>query len=81
MFIHWNVDTQLGIVISHSLVGASPDYVERYISELPKTFYPKDFDAERLVILAKNAGMKYIMFTTKHHAGFCMWDTKTTDFG
>lgn len=81
MFIHWNVDTQLGIVISHSLVGASPDYVERYISELPKTFYPKDFDAERLVILARNAGMKYIMFTTKHHAGFCMWDTKTTDFG
>ncbi|MCK8494238.1 alpha-L-fucosidase [Spirosoma sp. RP8] len=81
MFIHWNVDTQLGVVISHSLVGASPDYVERYISELPKTFYPKDWDPERLVILAKNAGMKYIMFTTKHHAGFCMWDTKTTDFG
>ncbi|GAB3569078.1 hypothetical protein GCM10027578_22860 [Spirosoma luteolum] len=81
MFIHWNVDTQLGVVISHSLVGASPDYVDRYINELPKTFYPKDWDPERLVILAKNAGMKYIMFTTKHHAGFCMWDTKTTDFG
>jgi alpha-L-fucosidase len=81
MFIHWNVDTQLGVVISHSLVGASPDYVERYISELPKTFDPKDWDAERMVMLAKNAGMKYIMFTTKHHAGFCMWDTKTTDFG
>jgi alpha-L-fucosidase len=81
MFIHWNVDTQLGVVISHSLVGASPDYIERYISELPKTFNPKDWDPERLVILAKNAGMRYIMFTTKHHAGFCMWDTKTTDFG
>ncbi|QKZ13489.1 alpha-L-fucosidase [Spirosoma sp. KUDC1026] len=81
MFIHWNVDTQLGVVISHSLVGASPDYIERYISELPKTFDPKDWDPERLVILAKNAGMQYIMFTTKHHAGFCMWDTKTTDFG
>jgi alpha-L-fucosidase len=81
MFIHWNVDTQLGVVISHSLVGASPDYIERYISELPKTFDPKDWDPERLVILAKNAGMRYIMFTTKHHAGFCMWDTKTTDFG
>jgi len=80
MFIHWNVDTQLGVVISHSLVGAAPDYVERYVNELPKTFYPKDWDAERLVMMAKNAGMKYIMFTTKHHAGFCMWDTKTTDF-
>jgi alpha-L-fucosidase len=81
MFIHWNVDTQLGLVISHSLVGASPEYIDRYINELPKTFNPKDWDPERLVILAKNAGMKYIMFTTKHHAGFCMWDTKTTDFG
>lgn len=80
MFIHWNVDTQLGVVISHSLVGASPDYVERYIKELPQTFDPKQWDAEKTVMLAKNAGMKYIMFTTKHHAGFCMWDTKTTDF-
>ncbi len=81
MFIHWNVDTQLGVVISHSLVGASPDYVDRYIKELPQTFNPTDWDPERIAILAKNAGMKYIMFTTKHHAGFCMWDTKTTDFG
>jgi alpha-L-fucosidase len=80
MFIHWNVDTQLGVVISHSLVGASPDYIERYIQELPQTFHPTEWDPERIAILAKNAGMKYIMFTTKHHAGFCMWDTKTTDF-
>ncbi|MDJ1499821.1 alpha-L-fucosidase [Xanthocytophaga agilis] len=80
MFIHWNMDVQLGLVISHSLVGASEDYIERYIHELPQTFNPTDWNAERMVIMAKNAGMKYIMFTTKHHAGFCMWDTKTTDF-
>ncbi len=80
MFIHWGIDTQLGTVISHSLVGASDDYIDRYISQLPKTFNPTDWDADKIAILAKNAGMKYIVFTAKHHSGFCFWDTKTTDF-
>ncbi len=80
MFIHFSVDAPLGIVISHSLVGASADYVNRYFTELPKTFNPARFDPDEIATLAKLAGMKYIMFTTKHHSGFCMWDTKTTDF-
>ena len=80
MFIHWGIDSQLGIVISHSLVGASEDYVNRYFNELPKTFDPTDFDPYKIAKQAKLAGMKYIVFTTKHHSGFCMWDTKTTDF-
>lgn len=80
MFVHFAMDSQLGSVISHSMVGASEDYLERFINELPKTFNPKRFDAEELAILAKLAGMKYIVFGTKHHSGFCMWDTKTTDF-
>ena len=80
MFIHWNIDAQLGTVISHSLVGASPDYVDRYINELPKTFNPVDWNAMKIVSLAKNAGMKYLVFTAKHHNGFCFWDTKTTEF-
>lgn len=80
LFIHFSVDAQLGIVISHSLVGASDDYVNRYFNELPKTFYPSRFDPVEIATLAKLAGMKYIMFTTKHHSGFCMWDTKTTGF-
>jgi alpha-L-fucosidase len=80
LFIHFSVDAQLGIVISHSLVGASDDYVNRFFNELPKTFNPTKFDATTIASLAKLAGMKYIMFTTKHHSGFCMWDTKTTDF-
>ncbi len=80
MFIHWNVDVQLGTVISHTLVGSSEDYAEKYINELPATFNPMDWNPEKIVILAKNAGMKYIVFTTKHHSGFCFWDTKTTDF-
>jgi alpha-L-fucosidase len=80
LFIHFSVDAQLGIVISHSLVGASDDYVERYFSELPKTFNPSKFNPYEIAVLAKLAGMKYIVFTTKHHSGFCMWDTKTTSF-
>ena len=80
MFIHWSVDVQLGTVISHSLAGASEDYIDKYITELPQTFNPTDWDPERIVILAKNAGMKYVVFTTKHHSGFCWWPTKTTNF-
>ncbi|WP_205508982.1 alpha-L-fucosidase [Longitalea arenae] len=80
LFIHFSLDAQLGIVISHSLVGASTDYVNRYFNELPKTFDPSRFDPGAIAALAKLAGMQYIMFTTKHHSGFCMWDTKTTTF-
>src|SRR6202451_287823 len=36
LFIHWSVDSQLGVVISHSLVGASPEYTDRFFNELPK---------------------------------------------
>lgn len=80
MFIHWGVDCQLGIVISHSLVGASDDYINKYITDLPQRFNPMDWNPEKVVILAKNCGMKYIVLTAKHHSGFCLWDTKTTNF-
>ncbi|MCM4156911.1 alpha-L-fucosidase [Gramella sp. AN32] len=80
IFIHWSLDSQLGSVISHSLVGASDDYVEKYFNELPKTFYPDKFDADEWARLFKVAGAEYVVFTAKHHNGFCMWDTKTTNF-
>lgn len=78
MFIHWGVDVALGSVISHSLAGASPDYVKRYYEVLPRYFNPAKFDPARWAAVAKLAGMKYVVFTTKHHSGFCMWDTRTT---
>ena len=81
MFVHWSVDGQLGVVISHSMAGASDDYLKRYVEELPKTFYPRKFDPKAWARLARVVGMKYVMFTTKHHSGFCMFDTATTDFG
>lgn len=80
LFIHWSLDSQLGTVISHSMVGASDDYMDRFINELPKTFDPYKYDGYRMAIQAKLAGAKYICITTKHHSGFCLWDTKTTDF-
>ena len=80
MFIHFSFDSQLGVVISHSMAGASEDFLDRFVNELPKTFNPKQYDPAEIATLAKLAGMKYIVFTTKHHSGFCMWDTETTDF-
>jgi len=80
MFINWGVDSQIGSVISHSMVGASDDYIDRFIHDLPPTFNPHRFNAEDLLCLAKIAGMQYVVFDAKHHSGFCMWDTKTTDF-
>ncbi len=80
MFIHWSVDVQLGAVISHSLAGSSKDYRTRFFNELPKTFNPKKFDPDQWAVLAKLAGMKYVVFTTKHHSGFCMFNTTTTSF-
>lgn len=80
LFIHWSLDSQLGCVISHSLVGASKDYVDRFYEELPKTLNPKKWDFDHLAELARLAGFQYAVFTTKHHNGFCLWDSKTTDF-
>ncbi len=80
MFIHFTVDSQLGIVPSHSMVGATDEFMNKFINDLPKTFNPGKWDPDKIALMARMAGMKYIVFTTKHHSGFCMWDSKTTGF-
>src|SRR3954467_8294161 len=77
MFIHWSVDSQTGVVISHSLAGADEAYTRRFFEDLPKTFNPHKFAPADWAALAKLVGVKYVVFTTKHHSGFAMWDTKT----
>src|SRR5512137_727951 len=72
MFIHWSVDCPLGSVISHHLVGSTKDYQNRFFTQMPAMFYPKDFQPRDWARLAKLAGMKYVVFTAKHHNGFCM---------
>jgi alpha-L-fucosidase len=80
LFIHWSVDSQLGVTISHSLVGASDEYTNRFFNDLPKTFDPQQFHPQEWARLAHLAGVRYVMFTTKHHSGFCMFDTASTPF-
>ncbi|HEY0944068.1 MAG TPA: alpha-L-fucosidase [Opitutaceae bacterium] len=80
LFIHWGLDSQIGSVISHSMVGASDDYLQRFIEELPRTFNPRKFQPEDWAALAKLAGIRYVVFTAKHHSGFCMWPTATTPY-
>jgi len=80
MFIHWSHDSQIGSVISHSMVGATDDYLDWFIEDLPKTFKPDRWDPDEFARLAKITGVKYVVLTAKHHSGFCLWDTQTTDF-
>jgi alpha-L-fucosidase len=47
---------------------------------LIKSFYPGSFDADKIAATARNAGMKYIIMVAKHHDGFCMWNSKFTNF-
>jgi alpha-L-fucosidase len=77
MFIHWGVSSVLGEEIGWALAGKN---VEEYRKNMER-FNPVKFDAAAIVKLAKDAGMKYITFTTRHHDSFSMFDTKYSDWG
>ena len=77
MFIHWGLYSMLGV---HEQVLARNSLNKEEYEAIAKSFDPVKYDPERWVLLAKEAGMKYICVTTKHHDGFCMWDTKYTDY-
>jgi len=93
LMMHWGTYSQWGIVESWTLcpedegwtVRRGPysknysDYVKAY-ENLQTTFNPIKFDPEKWATAAKAAGMKYVVFTTKHHDGFSMFDTKETDY-
>lgn len=91
LLMHWGPYSQWGIVESWSICPEDegwcvPDTVKDYVAykkqyeNLGKTFNPVKFDPEKWAKAAKNAGMKYVVFTTKHHDGFCMFDSKYTDY-
>ena len=80
MFIHWNVDSPLGGEISHPMIAAEERVLRQYEEDLPRQFYPSRFRADDYALLADTVGMRYFMFTAKHHAGFCMYDSKVTSF-
>jgi alpha-L-fucosidase len=78
MFIHWGPVTLKGTEIGWSR-GTKDLSIEKY-DNLYKRFDPEKFNADDWVSVAKAAGMKYIVLTCKHHDGFCLWDTKYTDY-
>ncbi|TLV01478.1 alpha-L-fucosidase [Dyadobacter luticola] len=76
LFIHWGPVSLIGKEISWS----RKDYGAAKYDALYKRFNPKKFDAKEWVALAKASGMKYMVLTAKHHDGFCLFETKTTDY-
>ena len=95
LLMHWGPYSQWGIVESWSICPedlswatggrkkdapfAYNDYLKEY-EKLKSSFNPIQFNPEKWAIAAKDAGMKYMVFTTKHHDGFCMFDSKYTDY-
>jgi alpha-L-fucosidase len=95
LLMHWGAYSQWGIVESWSICpedvgwatgarkkGQGDTYEEyrRNYEKLRYTFNPTNFNPEKWAAAAKDAGMKYMVFTTKHHDGFSMFDTKYTDY-
>ena len=90
LLMHWGTYSQWGIVESWSLCSEDEpwclrkmknyvDYCKTYV-QLKNTFNPVKFDPDKWAEAARYAGMKYVIFTTKHHDGFCMFDTKQTEY-
>lgn len=77
MFIHWGASSVLGS--GEWVMNNRNIHVDEY-SHLLRVFNPVDFDAKKWVATAKNAGMKYITFITRHHDGFSNWDTRQSDW-
>lgn len=89
MFIHWGLFSQLGNRWKgQTYYGVGEWLMHKNMANIPvkeymdvaKDFNPKDFDARDIAQLAKDAGMKYIIVTSKHHDGFAMYDSKACDF-
>ena len=77
LFIHWGVYSVLG---DGEWVMNNQNISINEYEKLPKFFNPTKYDAEKWVLMAKNAGMKYITITSRHHDGFSMFDSKASDY-
>ncbi len=89
MFIHWGLYSNLAdkwdgktyYGISEWLMNESMANIDKdEYKAASKSFNPKDFDAKKIAQLAKDAGMKYIIITSKHHDGFAMFHSKVDKF-
>jgi alpha-L-fucosidase len=93
MFIHWGLYSEAAGMWDGKPIS-DERYINPYcehimlLNEIPnqeyarlaETFHPTSFDADAIVRAAKAAGMKYIVYTTKHHDGFAMYDSQVSDY-
>src|SRR5258706_15301887 len=77
MFIHWGLYSVLG---RHEWVMEMEGIPAQEYEQLARQFNPKPNAAREWARLAKKAGQRYMVMTTKHHEGFCLFDTKTTNY-
>jgi len=85
LFLHWGIYSipageWKGNTTYGEWIRESAQIPIKQYDEFVKQFNPVKFNADEWVAMAKNAGMKYIVITSKHHDGFCMFDSKETDF-
>lgn len=92
LMVHFGIYCNLGIVASWALNDIPRDFFdeidwtddsklfkEQYVN-LNRSFNPIRYNADEWADMASKCGFKYLIFTTKHHDGFCLWDTKYTDY-
>jgi len=77
MFIHWGI---YAVAARHEWVKQRERISDADYQKYFDHFFPDMYDPKEWAAKAKAAGMKYVVLTTKHHDGFCLWDTKYTDF-
>lgn len=77
MFVHWGLYSQLG---RHEWVMNRERIPVAEYEKLADSWRVKERPAREWAALAKSSGMKYMVMTTKHHEGFCLWDTQQTDY-
>jgi len=77
LFVHWGVYSVLGK--GEWVMHNTKMTVEEY-EKLPPQFNPMKFDPKEWVAMVKNAGQRYITITSRHHDGFSMFDSKTSDY-
>lgn len=87
LFIHWGAYAVPGGVHRGKEVSGAGEWI-MFSGQIPvadyepyaRQFNPLDFDATEWVKIAKDAGMKYMVITSKHHDGFCLWDSKVSTY-
>jgi hypothetical protein len=81
MFIHWGRYSLASVEASWPIMTPTPGGIrEAEYRELPRRFNPSKFEPHSFIDLARAAGQEYLVFTTKHHDGFCMFDSSYTDY-